>query len=247
VKVSLFPTCLGDQFYPGVADSVARVLRRQGCDVRTPLAEACCGQPAWNSGYPNEARKVARRLIQAFAGADYVVSPSGSCCGMIRHNFAQLFHDDPAFLSEAQAFADRVHEFSQFMVGVLGVTQLAASFPHRVTFHPSCHGARLLGVKTEPLTLLKAIPDLELVPLEHADDCCGFGGTFAVKLSAISVAIVDEKVGHVQDSGASYLVGTDLGCLMNIAGRMRVRRINAEPIHIAELIDRALDAGGAGA
>lgn len=247
MKVALFQTCLGDQLYPEVAGSVTRVLRRFGCDVRLVPAPACCGQPAWNSGYVAEARQAARRLIEACAGHDYVVAPSGSCCGMIRHYYEALFEDDAALHAEARAFTERVHEFSQFMVRTLGVRSLPGSFPHRVTYHPSCHASRLLGVQTEPLTLLQAISDLQLQPLPHAEDCCGFGGTFAIKLARISVAIVDEKAAHVKTTGAEYLVGTDLGCLMNIAGRMRALHQPIEPLHLAQLLDRALErAAGAG-
>jgi L-lactate dehydrogenase complex protein LldE len=243
MKAALFLTCIADQLYPDVGMSVVRVLRRHGCQVDFPEAQTCCGQPALNSGYPDEARKVARRLIEAFAGAEYVVSPSGSCCGMIRHYYPTLFGADSGLQREAEALAGKVYEFSQFMVRVLGVDRLAGSFPHKVTYHPSCHGARLLGIREEPLALLKAIRGLELVPLPKADDCCGFGGTFAVKLAPISVAIVDEKVAHVRETDTRYLVGTELGCLMNIAGRMRTLGVPTEAVHIAELVDRALQNG----
>ena len=239
MRVSLFLTCLGDQFYPEVGMSVVRVLRRHGCEVDFPETQMCCGQPALNTGYPAEARKVARGLIEAFRDAEFVVSPSGSCCGMIRHYYPSLFENDPSLGPDARGLAGRVYEFSQFMVRVLGVDRLDASFPHKVTYHPSCHGSRLLGIREEPLALLRSIPDLELVPLPRADDCCGFGGTFAVKLAPISVAIADEKVAHVVETGAHSLAGTDLGCLMNIAGRMQVLGVKVEAMHIAELVDRA--------
>jgi L-lactate dehydrogenase complex protein LldE len=242
MKVALFVTCMGDQLQPQVGMSVVRVLRRHGCEVDFPEGQVCCGQPAMNSGYPGEARAVARRLVLALADAEHVVSPSGSCCAMIHHHFRALFADDPGLLREAESLARRTHEFSQFMVNVLGVARLEASFPHKVTYHPSCHGTRLLGVRDEPLALLRAIGDIDLVPLPHADDCCGFGGTFAVKLGGISGAIVDEKVSHVVETSARYLVGTDIGCLVNIAGRMKVRGVDVEALHIAELLDRALAA-----
>ncbi len=244
MKVALFVTCIADQLYPDVGMSVVRVLRRHGCEVVFPEAQICCGQPALNSGYPNEARKVARRLIAAFADAEWVVSPSGSCCGMVRHYYPSLFGVDSGLQREAEALAGRMYEFSQFMVRVLGVEKLEGSFPHKVTYHPSCHGARLLGIREEPLALLRAIPDLELVPLPRAEDCCGFGGTFAVKLAPISAAIVDEKVAHVVETNTHYLVGTDLGCLMNIAGRMKVLGVSTEALHIAALVDRVLESSG---
>jgi L-lactate dehydrogenase complex protein LldE len=240
VKVALFSTCLGDQLYPQVGRSVVRVLGRFGCEVELASLTTCCGQPAWNSGYAAEARTMARRLIETFADTEYVVSPSGSCCGMIRHYYEQLFQGDRDLQREAQRFAERVLEFSQFMVSILGITELDGAFPHRVTYHPSCHGARLLGARTEPLTLLRAVPELQLVPLAHADDCCGFGGTFSVKLAPISLAMADEKLAHIETTGAEYVVSTDLGCLMNIAGRMRERGTAVEALHLAELVDRAL-------
>jgi L-lactate dehydrogenase complex protein LldE len=240
MKVALFLTCIGDQLYPDVGRSVVRVLERHGCEVAFPAGQTCCGQPAWNTGYPGEARKVAQKLISAFADAECVVSPSGSCSGMIRHYYPLLFEKDPALRREAEDLADRVYEFSQFMVRILNVERLDASFPHKVTYHPSCHGARLLHIADEPVALLRAIPDLELVPLPRAEDCCGFGGTFAVKLAPISAAIVDEKIACVRETAAHYLAGTDLGCLMNIAGRMQVLGVPVEALHIAELVDRAL-------
>jgi L-lactate dehydrogenase complex protein LldE len=243
MKVALFSTCLGDQLHPEVAMSAARVLRRFGCEVDVPETQVCCGQPALNSGYQDEARTVARRLIESFEGAEHVVAPSGSCSGMIRHYFPQLFAHDAVLRKKAESLASRVYEFSQFLVRVLGVEAIDGSFPHKVTYHPSCHGARLLGIKEEPLMLLRAIGDLELVPLPKADDCCGFGGTFAVKLAPISAAIVDEKVAHIQETAAHYVVGTDLGCLMNIAGRMKVKGVPIEGLHLAALVDRALTKG----
>lgn len=243
MKVALFATCVVDQLYPAVAQSVARVLRRYGCEVSFPPAQVCCGQPAMNAGYVAEARQVAANLLDAFAEADHVVSPSGSCAAMVHHHYARVFADDPARLERAQRLIGKVYEFSQFMVNVLRVEQVNGWFPHAVTFHPSCHGARLLGVRREPLSLLRSVPGLELRPLPHADDCCGFGGTFSVKLPQISAAIADEKLRHVHETGARFLVGTDLGCLMHLSGRMQRRGVAVEALHIAQLIDRALSAG----
>jgi L-lactate dehydrogenase complex protein LldE len=243
VKVALFATCVVDQLYPAVAASAARVLREHGCEVSFPPGQVCCGQPAMNSGYVPEARRVAASLLDALHGADFVVSPSGSCAAMVRHHYAALFADEPERLAQAEQLIGKTHELSQFMVNVLKVERLKGSFPHAVTFHPSCHGARLLGVRQEPLALLRAVPGLELRPLPHADDCCGFGGTFAVKLPQISAAIADEKLRHVHDTGARFLVGTDLGCLMHLSGRMQRRGAAIEALHIAQLLERALAAG----
>jgi L-lactate dehydrogenase complex protein LldE len=242
VKVALFATCLVDQMYPGVAQSAARVLRQHGCDVSFPAAQVCCAQPAFNSGYVDDARRVAKSLLDALSDAEYVVTPSGSCAAMIRHHYGRLFEAEPDQLARAERLSQRLYEFSQFMVNVLQVEQLTGSFPHAVTFHPSCHGARLLGVREEPLALLRKVPRLTLVPLPNADDCCGFGGTFAVKLPEISAAIADEKLAHVQSTGAHYLVGTDMGCLMHLSGRMQRRGVAVETLHIAQLVERALAA-----
>lgn len=242
MKVALFATCVVDQMYPEVAHSAARVLRHLGCEVSFPASQVCCGQPAYNSGYVPEARQVAESLLAAFEDADYVVSPSGSCAAMVRHHYGALFADDATRREAAARLSGKLYEFSQFLVNVLGVEQLDGSFPHAVTFHPSCHGARLLGVRQEPLALLRAVPGLTLRPLPCADDCCGFGGTFAVKLPELSAAIADEKLRHVSETGAPYLVGTDVGCLMHLSGRMQRRGVKVEALHIAQLVERALGA-----
>jgi L-lactate dehydrogenase complex protein LldE len=241
VKVALFATCLGDELYPDVARSAARVLERLGCQVEVPKRPLCCGQPAYNSGYRDEAARVADAWLTAFSSAEYVVSPSGSCAGMIHHNYERLFERDPARLADVKALVARTYEFSQFLVDVLRVEKLAASFPHSVTYHASCHAERLLGLGKAPRTLLGAIPDLTLAPLPRVEDCCGFGGSFAVKLSGISTALVDEKVDHIQSTGAHYVTSTDLGCLMNIAGRMERRGVPVTALHLASLVDRAFE------
>lgn len=239
MKVALFSTCLAEQFQPNAALSIVRVLRRLGCQVTFPAGQTCCGQPAFNSGYLPEARAVARVLVEALADAEHIVAPSGSCCGMIRHHFPALFAGTD-LAAQATALAERVCEFSQFMVNVVGVDGLVACFPHRVTYHPSCHGMRLLGAREEPLRLLRAIRDLDLAPLGDAEMCCGFGGTFCLKLSELSAAIADEKATNVAKTQARYLVSTDLGCLLNISSRMQRRGMQVEPLHLAELVDRAM-------
>jgi len=243
MKVSLFITCLVDQFYPNVGVSMVRLLRRYGCTIDFPASQTCCGQPAFNSGYPKEARAVALGLLNAFEDAEYVVSPSGSCVGMIQHYYHELFANDPALAKRADALAKKTYEFSQFLVNVLGVTDVGAVCPHTVTFHPSCHASRLLGVRSEPMTLLENVQDIRLVPLPYANDCCGFGGTFAVKLSDVSGAMVAEKADHIAETGAEFLVSTDAGCLMNIAGHMKRRGIATQPLHLAELLERFSAAG----
>ncbi|OFW76179.1 MAG: Fe-S oxidoreductase [Alicyclobacillus sp. RIFOXYA1_FULL_53_8] len=236
MKVALFVTCLVDNFYPHVAEAMVRILNRYGVEVTFPAGQTCCGQPAFNSGYVHEAREVGRTLIDAFQDADYVVSPSGSCAGMVHHYYPELYREDAPASAQVERLAGKTFEFSQFLVNVLKVTDLGAVFPHRVTYHPSCHGARLLGVKDEPLQLLQQVRGLELVDLPHANDCCGFGGTFAVKMHDISTAMVTEKTEHVLATEAEVLVGTDLGCLMNIGGRLRHQGHNVRVMHLAELL-----------
>ena len=240
MNVDLFVTCLVDQAAASVGMATVRLLEHLGCSVSFSEAQTCCGQPAWNSGHAEPARAAARALIEAFADAEVVVSPSGSCAGMVKHHYTELFRDDPEWRERAEALAGKTYELSQFIVGVLGVTELGGHFPHRVSYHPSCHAARLLGVGREPLVLLGGVGGLELVPLARADDCCGFGGTFAVKLAQLSSAMVDEKASHVEASGASHLVSTDVGCLLNIAGRLSRRGADVRTLHLAELLCEAV-------
>ncbi|WP_067934136.1 (Fe-S)-binding protein [Alicyclobacillus kakegawensis] len=236
MKVALFVTCLVDSLYPQVGEAMVRLLHQLGVDVDFPEQQTCCGQPAFNSGYWDDAREVARTLLDAFDPYDYVVSPSGSCCGMIHHYYPDLFAGDAQSRRRAGALAEKTYEFSQFLVRVLGVSDVGASFPARATYHPSCHGSRLLGVRDEPLELLRHVRGLELVPLAHAADCCGFGGTFAVKMGELSGAMVEDKVRHVEETQAQVLVGTDMGCLMNIGGRMAREGRRVRVMHLAQLL-----------
>lgn len=240
MRVALFVTCLVDNLFPHVGESMVRVLDHLGIEVNVPDAQTCCGQPAFNSGFADDARAVATMLLDAFDGVEYVVAPSGSCTGMIRHYYTSLFQTNPQRLRQAEWLAEHTYEFSQFLVRILGVTDIGAVFPHRVTYHPSCHGSRLLEVRDEPLQLLRAVRGLELVDLPHASDCCGFGGTFAIKMHDISTAMVDEKVDHIRETGAEVLVGTDMGCLMNIGGRLARRQEPVRVMHLAELLDEGL-------
>ena len=191
MKVSLFITCLSDALFPRVGEAMARLLARYGVSLEFPRLQTCCGQPAFNSGYWKEARETARTLLDAFEDSDYVISPSGSCTGMI-HHYPKLFEHDPVMLERAKRLQAKSYEFTQFLVQVLGVTDLGAVFPHKVTYHPSCHGTRILGIKDEPMKLMAQVKGMELVDLPFAEDCCGFGGTFAVKMADISGAMVTE-------------------------------------------------------
>lgn len=235
MKVSLFITCLSDALYPRVGEAMVRLLAKYGVSLQFPTVQTCCGQPAFNSGYWKDARESAKTILDAFEDCDFVISPSGSCTGMI-HHYPKLFEDDPVMLKRAQSLQSKSYEFTQFLVQVLGVTEVGASFPHKVTYHPSCHGSRILGVKDEPLALLQNVKGLELVPLPFAEDCCGFGGTFAVKMADISGAMVTEKVDHVLETEAEVLVGLDMACLLNIAGNLHYRNEPVRVMHLAELL-----------
>lgn len=235
MKVSLFITCLSDAIYPKVGEAMARLLVRYGVQLDFPKIQTCCGQPSYNSGYWDETRVAAKTILKAFNDSDFVVSPSGSCTYMI-HHYPELFKDEPEWLDSARRLEQKTYEFTQFMVQVLGVTDVGASFPHTVTYHPSCHGTRLLGVKEEPMKLLGSVKGLQLVPLPFAEDCCGFGGTFAVKMPDISGAMVTEKVDHIRETEAEVLVGLDMACLMNIAGNLRYRQEPVRVMHLAELL-----------
>jgi L-lactate dehydrogenase complex protein LldE len=236
MKVSMFITCLSDAIYPKVGEAMAKVLSRYGVKVDFPDVQTCCGQPAFNSGYWDEARASAQTIIQAFEDSDFVVVPSGSCAGMVHHYYPTLFKEDPVMLEKANRLIEKSYEFSQFLVNVLGVKDLGAKFPHKVTYHPSCHGTRLLGIKEEPRTLLANVQGLEFVELPFGEDCCGFGGTFAVKMPDISGAMVEEKVDHVLETEAEVLVGMDMGCLMNISGRLHYEGKPVKVMHLAELL-----------
>jgi len=235
MKVSLFITCLSDAVYPRVGETMMRLLARYGIVLEFPNVQTCCGQPAYNSGYWKEARAAAKTIIAAFEDSDFVVTPSGSCAYMV-HHYPAMFEEEPEWQEKALQLQKKVFEFSNFLVEVLGIQDVGARFPHKVTYHPSCHGSRLLGVKHEPMALLNNVQGLELVPLPFAEDCCGFGGTFAVKMSDISGAMVAEKAEHVIETEAEVLVGLDMGCLMNIAGHLRYRNKPVRVMHLVELL-----------
>ncbi len=236
MNASLMITCLCDALYPNVGRSASRVLQRLGVAVDFPKAQTCCGQPAFNSGYQDDARQAALAMIRAFRDSEYVVSVSGSCAGMIRHNYPALFRGRPEEW-EARALAAKTYEFSEFLIEVLRVESLPVSFPTRATFHNSCHTKRWLGVTDAPEKVLALVSGLQVVPLPSAQDCCGFGGTFAVKMPHISTEMVKEKVTHILATGAEVLVSLDMSCLMNIVGRLHREQGTIRPLHIAELLD----------
>ncbi len=237
-RVALFITCLSDQFFPQVGESVVWVLRRLGVEVTFNPAQTCCGQPAFNTGYPQEAREVATRVLDLFDEADYVVAPSGSCTSMIRVFYTELFADDPARLRKAQQLGERFFEFSEFLVNVLKVEDVGASFPRRVAYHDSCHLLRELGVEEQPRKLIRAVRGLEFLELEDNQSCCGFGGTFSVKFPEVSVAMGEDKLRAATAAGAEVLVANDSGCLMHLAGVIHRQGLPLKTMHLAELLAR---------
>jgi L-lactate dehydrogenase complex protein LldE len=236
MKVSLFITCLVDQFFPEVGMSMVSVLRRLGVEVDFPTAQTCCGQPAFNSGFSSEARELARRFIGIFENSEYIVAPSGSCTSMVRVFYKELFNDDPEWQKRAESLASRTYEFTEFVVDILGVDDVGASYRGKVALHQSCHLLRELNVRTEPQRLLKSVKGIELVELERADACCGFGGLFSIKYPEISSGILEDKIGSVEKSGADVLVACDVGCLMHIAGGLSRQDKATRTMHIAELL-----------
>jgi L-lactate dehydrogenase complex protein LldE len=234
-KVSLFIPCFVDQLNPQVGMDVVRVLRRIGYEVDFPEAQTCCGQPAFNTGYWDEARPLAERFVRIFNSAEVVVSPSGSCTTMVKTFYPELLAGTPLH-DDAVKLGQRVHEFAQFLVNVAKITDVGASFPYKVTIHDSCHGLRELHLKQEPRELLKNVRGLELVDLPYGEECCGFGGAFSVKYAMISAAMGDTKAGNVEKSGADYVTASDPSCLLHIEGILRRKKLKARTIHVASIL-----------
>lgn len=248
--VALFVTCLIDQLYPQIGEAAVRVLERAGCDVLFPEGQTCCGQATFNSGFWDDAQVLARRHLDVFddvralaqhhldvfGDAAAVVAPSGSCVAMVREWYPRLFRDDPALAARAHALAGVTYELGEYLVRVLGRTDLGARFPAAVAYHPSCHGLRGLGLCDEPLRLLRAVQGLRLVDLHGADECCGFGGFFAVKFAALSGAMLATKMDAIEASGAEVVTATDASCLMHIAGGLARRGSPVRALHLAEIL-----------
>ncbi|HEV8366384.1 MAG TPA: (Fe-S)-binding protein [Pyrinomonadaceae bacterium] len=237
MRVSLFVTCLVDQLWSSVGTSSVEVLRRVGCEVEFDDRQTCCAQPAFNTGYRDEARDVAKRFIQIFeeSSADAIVSPSGSCTAMV-HHYPELLADDSAWLKRAQAVAARTHELSAFLIRVLKIEDVGASWNGRVTWHDACHGLRDLNLKTEPRSLIRNVRGAEFVELDNADSCCGFGGTFSVKYPEISLAILDQKIEAIERAQVNAVVAGDASCLMQIGGRLSRIGSKVRVMHLAELL-----------
>lgn len=237
MKVALFVTCLVDQLWPSVGTSCVEVLRRVGCEVEFDERQTCCGQPAFNTGYREEARQVAKRFIEVFEQSDAkaIVSPSGSCTAMV-HHYPELFVADREWLERAEAIAARAYELSSFLVRVLKVEDVGARWQGRLTWHDACHALRDLNLKSEPRLLIGKVRGAEFIELENAEACCGFGGTFAVKYPEVSVAILDQKIEAIERAGVQAVVSGDAGCLMQIGGRLSRNGSNVRVMHLAELL-----------
>lgn len=236
-RVALFLTCLVDLVRPEIGFSAIKLLQQAGCDVHVPEVQTCCGQPGYNSGDAAVTRPLARQLLAVFEGFDYVVLPSGSCAATIRGDYPELFKQDPDLRARFDALGARTFELTDFLVNVMKVGHLASGFAGRVTYHDSCSGLRHLGVKAQPRKLLAMVPGVQLSEMKDCEQCCGFGGTFAVKYGEISGAIVEDKCRNVRASGAQFVVGGDLGCLLNIEGRLR--RAGDETtrvLHVAQVL-----------
>lgn len=242
MKASLFITCLADLFYPQVGKSVVEVLEHYGVQVDFPPGQTCCGQPAYNSGYREAAKQAAMHMIRTFEASEAVVAPSGSCAAMVREIYPSLFEEGDPWRQRAEELARRTYEFSEFLVKVADA-KVVGTFPAKATYHRSCHMTRLLGVRDEPLMLLNQLKGLELKDLPYAEDCCGFGGTFAAKMGEISTAMGDTKIAHVEETGAEMLIGSDLGCLMHMGGRMSREGKATATKHVAEVLAEGLKNG----
>jgi len=235
-SVSLMVTCLGDLFFPEVGVSIVRLLRRLGVAVDVPADQTCCGLPLFNSGYHADAAAVARRTVELFGDSEHVVVPSGSCAWMVKHEYPGLLADT-TLARTAVELAARTHELSQFLVRVLGVTEFTSAVRGRVTYHDSCHLLRGLHESESPRTLLGNLEGAELVPLPGADECCGFGGSFAVRLPEVSSQILAKKLANVESTGADCLVACDAGCLMQMGGGLTRAKSRVRALHLAELLD----------
>ena len=238
MRVALMVTCLNDALFPEAGKATVRLLRRLGVDVEFPEGQTCCAQPMVNTGYLDEAVPVVRNFVSAFEGYDAIVAPSGSCTGSARHQHSIVGRrsGDTALQERIALVSPKVYELSEFLVDVLGVEDVGASFPHTVTYHPTCHSLRMLGVGDRPTRLLERVRGLKLLDLPHAEECCGFGGTFAVKNADTSVAMGSDKARHVQESGAEVLVAGDSSCLMHIGGLLSRQRAGVRVMHLAEVL-----------
>jgi L-lactate dehydrogenase complex protein LldE len=238
MRVALFITCFNDTLFPNVGIATTRLLERLGHTVDFPEAQTCCGQMHYNTGYQREAIPLVRHFVEVFGAAEVIVAPSASCVGMVRDLYprAAALSGDAALISAVEQLTPRVYELSEFLVKHLGVTDVGAYYPHRVTYHPTCHSLRVLHVGDVPLQLLRAVKGIDLVELPNARECCGFGGTFAIKNADTSLAMLSDKMRCVLDTGAEVLCAADTSCLMHIGGGLHRQRAGVTAIHLAEIL-----------
>ncbi|HYH43509.1 MAG TPA: (Fe-S)-binding protein [Burkholderiales bacterium] len=241
-RVGLFVTCLVDLMRPRIGFAALELLEAAGCEVIVPSTQTCCGQPGYNSGDRASALALARKVVAEFAGCEYVVAPSGSCAGMIRTHYPDLFRDAPGELEAALALCARTYELTDFLVNVAKTDRVPQAMSARITYHDSCAGLREIGIKTQPRKLLATVPGLTTTEMSQPEQCCGFGGTFAVKFGDISSRIVDRKCADIEATGADAVVLGDLGCMLNIEGRLRRRgNTNTKVLHVAEVLTGRTD------
>lgn len=236
-KIRLFISCLVDNFFPEVGEAMVRVLSGMGLEIEFPQNQTCCGQPAFNSGHREEARKVSSHFLHVFGDRDEaIVCPSGSCVSMVKHYYAELFRNDSEELSRAERISSNIYEFSEFVFQRKETLNPDSAYRGRVTFHDSCHALRELGISSQPREIIESLDGVELVEMEMADACCGFGGTFSIKYPEVSKSMLQEKTDSILDSGADAVVSTDMGCLMNIKGLVSRKKMPVKVLHLAELI-----------
>ena len=235
-NVALLVTCLVDSWRPSIGFAAVKLLEEAGCHVTVPAGQTCCGQPAYNAGDRADAKAIARQVIDEFEPFDYIVVPSGSCGGMVRCHYADLFADDPPLADRARRLADRTWELVSFLTDICGLETVPGTFGGQVTYHDGCSGLRELGIRDQPRRLLAAMADVTLSEHDEAEVCCGFGGTFCVKYPEISAAMVDAKIASIEKSGADLVVAGDLGCLLNIAGRLSRRGSPVQVRHVVEIL-----------
>ncbi|PCH47747.1 MAG: Fe-S oxidoreductase [Hyphomicrobiales bacterium] len=240
-NVGLFVTCLVDLFRPNVGFAAVDLLERSGCKVSVPVAQTCCGQPAYNSGDRADTREIAEQVIKTFEQFDYVVAPSGSCAAMLKKHYPALFEDDAQWQERAQAFSDKCFELISFLTDVMNFENVDAKLEGTYTYHDSCSGLRELGIARQPRKLLEKIQGAQLIEMKDPDVCCGFGGTFCVKYSDVSNAIVEKKTAAIEDTGADLLLAGDLGCLLNMTGKMKRQGHATRARHVAEVLAGRLD------
>ena len=235
-KITLFVQCLVDGLYPEVGEAMLTLFKRLGIQVNCPMDQTCCGQPAFNAGHRKAARVAARRFVEIFKDAEWIVCPSGSCVDMVKNHYPDLFEDDTAWAERATQVGRRTFELSQFLVDILEIEDMGAAYNGKITYHDSCHLLRGLGVREQPRHLIRQLKGAEFVEMKDPDRCCGFGGTFSVKYPGISTAMVDDKIRNIIASGADTVTGCDISCLMNIKGRLSRIGSSIKVLHIAQLL-----------